>query len=171
MEETGCEGRHGKALETRPAVAHRCSLCLSLLLSTVREQSFGEAGRQSVMPCQQCSDGSLTYFRKYHRISIYNRAEPHVSSHIPHGLEHSQTFSNLKCAFLKFQGLLNICGKQGLLIVLLIPTQGGKLPYYSRCQNTNIFRIIYFVINYKQFCCYCLHSNHKIRNHLWTAQN
>lgn len=26
----------------------------------------GDAGRQSVMSCQQCSDGSLTYFRKYH---------------------------------------------------------------------------------------------------------
>lgn len=25
-----------------------------------------EAGRQSVMSCQQCSRGSLTYFQKYH---------------------------------------------------------------------------------------------------------
>lgn len=50
---------------------------------------LGEAGRQSVMSCQQCSDGSLTYFRKYHRMSIYNCAEQHVSSHIPHGPERS----------------------------------------------------------------------------------
>lgn len=60
----------------------------------------GEAGRQSVMSCQQCSDGSLTYFRKYHRIAIYNRAEQHGSSHVPGGPEHTQTFSNLKCFFI-----------------------------------------------------------------------
>lgn len=98
-EEEGGEGRGGQAEEERgerhgPAVARRCSLCLplilSLLLCAAWQQSFWGrgAGRQSVMSCQQCSDGSLTYFRKYHRIAIYNRAEQHGSSHVPGGLEH-----------------------------------------------------------------------------------
>lgn len=78
---------------------------------------WGEAGRQSVMSCQQCSDGSLTYFRKYHRISIYNCAEQHVSSHIPHGPEHSKMFSNLKCAFITSRGLLRICKRKGLIVL------------------------------------------------------
>lgn len=65
----------------------------------------GGAGRQSVMSCQQRSDGSLTYFRKYHRIAIYNPAEQHGSSHVPGGPEHTQIFSNLNVS----SSHVNVC--------------------------------------------------------------
>lgn len=67
-----------------PLPSSSASFCAQYVSSLL-----GEAGRQSVMSCQQCSDGSLTYFQKYHRISIFNCAEQHVSSHAPQGPERS----------------------------------------------------------------------------------
>lgn len=93
MEGMECEGRGGEETEGSPQMLPPVS---PLILSPPFVHSvgavfwgWGGAGRQSVMSCQQCSNGSLTYFRKYHRISIFNCAEQHVSSHVPGGPEHS----------------------------------------------------------------------------------
>lgn len=98
MEGMGCEGRGGESRGGGTGNEGNMALHSPTDAPSVSPSSspsfcaqygsslLGEAGRQSVMSCQQCSDGSLTYFRKYHRISIYNCAEQHVSSHGP---EHS----------------------------------------------------------------------------------
>lgn len=111
----GVKGGEGDvALQSPTDAPHVCPSFSTSFWAQYGSSLLGEAGRQSVMSCQQCSDGSLTYFRKYHRISIYNHAEQRVSSNIPHGPERSWTFSNVKYVFIIRRGLHNVCKKKGL---------------------------------------------------------
>lgn len=73
-----------------PTPHPRLSLLSSLMLCfpsfpQYRSSLWGKAGSRVVMSCQQCSDGSLTYFWKYHRFLFLALLSSVPFKHIPDG--------------------------------------------------------------------------------------